>query len=163
MTAKVCTSYVTSGPEGSAMSVGSSSPASRCAAAPAHTSRWTTPSCAVDSGLDTVTGPRRLSFSPDSTRIATAGWTGAAVRQAENGRLVHRLPVHRTVIDLDHSPDGTHLVAAVGNHRSDQPTWMILLVLPLSGFLQEWGKELAQHACSEYARALATDVDYLLD
>jgi WD40 repeat protein len=67
---------------------------------------------AVDFGRDIVTGPRRLCFSPDSARIATAGWTGAAVWRAGDGRLLHRLPVHRMVTDLDFSPDGTHLVTA---------------------------------------------------
>ncbi|MGW6911293.1 hypothetical protein [Streptomyces sp. NPDC054940] len=36
--------------------------------------------------------------------------------------------------------------AVVGGHRSDALTWMVLVVLPLSGFLQECGKNLAQDA-----------------
>ncbi|NUP17238.1 MAG: hypothetical protein HOZ81_14240 [Streptomyces sp.] len=34
----------------------------------------------------------------------------------------------------------------VGNYRSATLTWMVLVVLPLSGFLQECGKNLAQDA-----------------
>ncbi|WP_031487128.1 CHAT domain-containing WD40 repeat protein [Streptomyces bicolor] len=67
---------------------------------------------AVDFGRETVTGRRRLCFSPDSARIATAGWAGAAIWRAEDGRILHRLPVHHTVTDLGFSPDGTHLVTA---------------------------------------------------
>ncbi|WP_031487129.1 hypothetical protein [Streptomyces bicolor] len=36
--------------------------------------------------------------------------------------------------------------AVVDNHRSGTLTWMVLVVLPLSGFLQEAGKNLAQDA-----------------
>lgn len=36
--------------------------------------------------------------------------------------------------------------AVVGGHRNGALTWMVLVVLPLSGFLQECGKSLAQDA-----------------
>ncbi|MDC0772721.1 hypothetical protein [Streptomyces sp. HD] len=39
--------------------------------------------------------------------------------------------------------------AVVGNYRSATLTWMVLVVLPLSGFLQECGKNLAQDAYRE--------------
>ncbi|MGK5546375.1 hypothetical protein ACSNOH_16830 [Streptomyces sp. URMC 127] len=44
--------------------------------------------------------------------------------------------------------------ATLGAFRGDPLTWMVLVVLPLSGFLQNVGQLLAQDACAALKRVL---------
>jgi WD40 repeat protein len=51
------------------------------------------------------------SFSPDSRWFVLAGEEEAEIRDTDSGALLHRLPMHELITDVDISPDGRRVVA----------------------------------------------------
>ncbi len=67
---------------------------------------------------------RTVAVSPDNTRLATAGQTGAFIWDYATGQVLHRLEAHATLMTaLAFSPDGTML--ATGDRNGAIRLWSV--------------------------------------